>query len=162
MEWETVIGLEIHAQLNTLSKIFSGASTAYGAEPNSQACLVDLGYPGQLPVLNAQAVAKAVKFGLATGSKVARRSVFARKNYFYPDFLYSRILVVGLKCRLVRATQHDALLVVQRVCEHPLRSESTRHGTGRRERSSGWLHRHHYHPGNSDWLNPGSGRDPYP
>ena len=85
MEWETVIGLEIHAQLNTLSKIFSGASTAYGAEPNSQACLVDLGYPGQLPVLNAQAVAKAVKFGLATGSKVARRSVFARKNYFYPD-----------------------------------------------------------------------------
>ena len=85
MEWETVIGLEIHAQLNTVSKIFSGASTAYGAEPNSQACLVDLGYPGQLPVLNAQAVAKAVKFGLATGSKVARRSVFARKNYFYPD-----------------------------------------------------------------------------
>ncbi len=85
MEWETVIGLEIHAQLNTVSKIFSGASTAYGAEPNSQACLVDLGYPGQLPVLNAEAVAKAVKFGLATGSKVARRSVFARKNYFYPD-----------------------------------------------------------------------------
>jgi aspartyl-tRNA(Asn)/glutamyl-tRNA(Gln) amidotransferase subunit B len=85
MEWETVIGLEIHAQLNTVSKIFSGASTAYGAEPNTQACLVDLGYPGQLPVLNAEAVAKAVKFGLATGSKVARRSVFARKNYFYPD-----------------------------------------------------------------------------
>jgi aspartyl-tRNA(Asn)/glutamyl-tRNA(Gln) amidotransferase subunit B len=85
MEWETVIGLEIHTQLNTVSKIFSGASTAYGAEPNSQACLVDLGYPGQLPVLNAEAVAKAVKFGLATGSKVARRSVFARKNYFYPD-----------------------------------------------------------------------------
>jgi aspartyl-tRNA(Asn)/glutamyl-tRNA(Gln) amidotransferase subunit B len=85
MEWETVIGLEIHTQLNTASKIFSGASTDYGAEPNTQACLVDLGYPGQLPVLNAQAVAKAVKFGLATGSKVARRSVFARKNYFYPD-----------------------------------------------------------------------------
>ena len=85
MEWETVIGLEIHAQLNTVSKIFSGASTAYGAEPNTQACLVDLGYPGQLPVLNAEAVAKAVKFGLATGSKVARRSVFACKNYFYPD-----------------------------------------------------------------------------
>jgi len=85
MEWETVIGLEIHTQLNTVSKIFSGASTAYGAEPNTQACLVDLGYPGQLPVLNGEAVAKAVKFGLATGSKVARRSVFARKNYFYPD-----------------------------------------------------------------------------
>src|SRR5210317_978373 len=84
-QWEVVIGLEIHTQLATNSKIFSGASTAYGAEPNTQACLVDLGYPGQLPVLNAEAVAKAVKFGLATGSKVARRSVFARKNYFYPD-----------------------------------------------------------------------------
>jgi len=85
MQWETVIGLEIHAQLNTASKIFSSASTCYGAEPNTQACLVDLGYPGVLPVLNASAVAKAVKFGLATGSKIARRSVFARKNYFYPD-----------------------------------------------------------------------------
>jgi aspartyl-tRNA(Asn)/glutamyl-tRNA(Gln) amidotransferase subunit B len=85
MEWETVIGLEIHAQLATRSKIFSGASTAYGAEPNSQACLVDLGYPGVLPVLNVQAVKMAVAFGLATGSTIAARSVFARKNYFYPD-----------------------------------------------------------------------------
>jgi aspartyl-tRNA(Asn)/glutamyl-tRNA(Gln) amidotransferase subunit B len=85
MEWETVIGLEIHAQLATRSKIFSGASTAYGAEPNSQACLVDLGYPGVLPVLNVQAVRMAVAFGLATGSTIAARSVFARKNYFYPD-----------------------------------------------------------------------------
>ncbi len=85
MEWETVIGLELHAQLKTKSKIFSGASTAYGAEPNTQACLVDLGYPGVLPVLNAEAVRMAVLFGLATGSAVARRSVFARKNYFYPD-----------------------------------------------------------------------------
>jgi aspartyl-tRNA(Asn)/glutamyl-tRNA(Gln) amidotransferase subunit B len=85
MEWETVIGLEIHAQLATRSKIFSGAATAYGAEPNSQACLVDLGYPGVLPVLNAGVVRMAVAFGLATGSTIAPRSVFARKNYFYPD-----------------------------------------------------------------------------
>ena len=85
MEWETVIGLEIHAQLATKSKIFSGSSTAFGAAPNTQANLVDLGYPGVLPVLNREAVLMAVKFGLATGSTVARRSVFARKNYFYPD-----------------------------------------------------------------------------
>jgi aspartyl-tRNA(Asn)/glutamyl-tRNA(Gln) amidotransferase subunit B len=85
MSWETVIGLEIHAQLATKSKIFSGAATAYGAQPNSQACLVDLGYPGVLPVLNAEAVRMATRFGLAIGAKVARRSVFARKNYFYPD-----------------------------------------------------------------------------
>jgi aspartyl-tRNA(Asn)/glutamyl-tRNA(Gln) amidotransferase subunit B len=85
MEWETVIGLEIHAQLATRSKIFSGAPTAYGASPNSQACLVDLGYPGVLPVLNAGVVKMAVAFGLATGSTIAPRSVFARKNYFYPD-----------------------------------------------------------------------------
>jgi aspartyl-tRNA(Asn)/glutamyl-tRNA(Gln) amidotransferase subunit B len=83
--WEVVIGLEIHAQLATRSKIFSGSATAYGAAPNSQANLVDLGYPGVLPVLNREAVRMAVKFGLATGSTVARRSVFARKNYFYPD-----------------------------------------------------------------------------
>ena len=85
MDWETVIGLEIHAQLATRSKIFSGASTAFGAEPNTQACAVDLGLPGVLPVLNAGAVRMAVKFGLSVGGAVARRSVFARKNYFYPD-----------------------------------------------------------------------------
>ena len=83
--WEVVIGLEIHAQLATKSKIFSGSATAYGAPPNSQANLVDLAYPGVLPVLNAEAVSMAVKFGLAVGATVARRSVFARKNYFYPD-----------------------------------------------------------------------------
>ena len=83
--WETVIGLEIHAQLATRSKIFSGAATAYGAAPNTQACLVDLGYPGVLPVLNAEAVRMAVRFGLAIGARIARQSVFARKNYFYPD-----------------------------------------------------------------------------
>jgi aspartyl-tRNA(Asn)/glutamyl-tRNA(Gln) amidotransferase subunit B len=85
MEWEVVIGLEIHAQLRTRSKIFSGASTAFGAEPNTQACLVDLGYPGVLPVLNREAVNMAVRFGLATHSTIAPRSIFARKNYFYPD-----------------------------------------------------------------------------
>ena len=85
MQWETVIGLEIHAQLATKSKIFSGAATAYGAEPNTQACAVDLGLPGVLPVLNQEAVRMAVKFGLAIGASITPRSVFARKNYFYPD-----------------------------------------------------------------------------
>ncbi|MCH9026921.1 MAG: Asp-tRNA(Asn)/Glu-tRNA(Gln) amidotransferase subunit GatB [Proteobacteria bacterium] len=85
MEWEVVIGLEIHAQLATRSKIFSSSSTAYGAQPNSQANLVDLGYPGVLPVLNGEVVKMAVKFGLAVNCEIARRSVFARKNYFYPD-----------------------------------------------------------------------------
>jgi len=85
MEWETVIGLEIHTQLATSSKIFSAASTKYGAEPNTQACAVDLGLPGVLPVLNAEVVRMAASFGLATHSTVAPRSVFARKNYFYPD-----------------------------------------------------------------------------
>ena len=85
MAWESVIGLEIHAQLATRSKIFSGSPTAYGAAPNTQANLVDLGYPGVLPVLNAEAVRMAVMFGLAVGAAVAQRSVFARKNYFYPD-----------------------------------------------------------------------------
>jgi aspartyl-tRNA(Asn)/glutamyl-tRNA(Gln) amidotransferase subunit B len=85
MSWETVIGLEIHAQLATRSKIFSGSATAYGAPPNTQATLVDLGSPGVLPVLNREAVRMAVRFGLATGATIARRSIFARKNYFYPD-----------------------------------------------------------------------------
>ncbi len=85
MQWETVIGLEIHAQLATRSKIFSGASTAFGADPNTQACNVDLGLPGVLPVLNREAVRMAVRFGCAIGAELGRRSVFARKNYFYPD-----------------------------------------------------------------------------
>ena len=84
-QWEVVIGLEIHAQLATRSKIFSGAATQYGAEPNTQACLVDLGYPGVLPVLNEEVIRMACKFGLAVNATVAQRSVFARKNYFYPD-----------------------------------------------------------------------------
>jgi aspartyl-tRNA(Asn)/glutamyl-tRNA(Gln) amidotransferase subunit B len=85
MEWETVIGLEIHAQLATRSKIFSGAATRYGAAPNTQACAVDLGLPGVLPVLNEEVVRMAASFGLAIHATVAPRCVFARKNYFYPD-----------------------------------------------------------------------------
>ncbi|PLK50571.1 Asp-tRNA(Asn)/Glu-tRNA(Gln) amidotransferase subunit GatB [Uliginosibacterium sp. TH139] len=84
-DWEVVIGLETHAQLNTTSKIFSGASTAFGAEPNVQACAVDIALPGVLPVLNRGAVERAIRFGLAIGAEIAPRSVFARKNYFYPD-----------------------------------------------------------------------------
>jgi aspartyl-tRNA(Asn)/glutamyl-tRNA(Gln) amidotransferase subunit B len=83
--WEVVIGLEIHNRLATNSKMFSGAANAYGAEPNTQACLVDLGYPGVLPVLNMEAVRRACKFGLAVNGKISQRCVFARKNYFYPD-----------------------------------------------------------------------------
>jgi len=85
MKWETVIGLEVHVQLSTHSKIFSGASTAFGAEPNAQACDIDCALPGVLPVLNVAAVEKAVRFGLSVGSTINRRSIFARKNYFYPD-----------------------------------------------------------------------------
>lgn len=81
MEWETVIGLEIHAQLSTNSKIFSGSSIAYGAEPNTQANLVDLGMPGVLPVLNKKAVEMAIRLGLAIDAEIAPKSVFARKNY---------------------------------------------------------------------------------
>ncbi len=84
-DWESVIGLEIHAQLATVSKIFSGASTAFGADANTQACEVDLGMPGVLPVLNREAVEMAVRFGVAIGAEIDHRSVFARKNYFYPD-----------------------------------------------------------------------------
>ncbi len=83
--WEIVIGLETHAQLNTVSKIFSGAATAFGAAPNTQACAVDIALPGVLPVLNRGAVERAIRFGLAVGGRIAPRSVFARKNYFYPD-----------------------------------------------------------------------------
>ena len=84
-QWETVIGLEIHIQLATKSKIFSGSSTAYGAQPNTQANALDLGMPGALPVFNAEALRMAIRFGLAIGAQIAKRSVFERKNYFYPD-----------------------------------------------------------------------------
>jgi len=85
MEWETVIGLEVHTQLSTKSKLFSGASIAFGAEPNTQACAIDLAFPGVLPVLNAEVVRMAIKLGLGINASIAPRSVFARKNYFYPD-----------------------------------------------------------------------------
>ncbi|PRD35817.1 UNVERIFIED_CONTAM: gatB [Trichonephila clavipes] len=85
MTWETVIGLEVHVQLNTRSKIFSGSATTFGAAPNTQASLIDLGMPGVLPVLNAGAVRNAIRFGLGIDAEIGRRSVFARKNYFYPD-----------------------------------------------------------------------------
>ena len=85
MQWEIVIGLEVHAQLSTQSKIFSGASTAYGALPNTQACGIDLALPGVLPVLNYGAVERAIKLGLSVGAKINSPSIFARKNYFYPD-----------------------------------------------------------------------------
>lgn len=85
MEWEVVIGIETHTQLKTESKIFSGASTNFGSEPNAHACLVSLAYPGVLPVLNEEAVNCAIRFGLAVDAKIAEHSIFARKNYFYPD-----------------------------------------------------------------------------
>ena len=85
MQYETVIGLEVHCQLSTQSKLFSGSSIAFGAEPNTQASIFDLALPGTLPVLNKQAVAMAVKFGLAIGAEIGKHSVFDRKNYFYPD-----------------------------------------------------------------------------
>jgi aspartyl-tRNA(Asn)/glutamyl-tRNA(Gln) amidotransferase subunit B len=85
MQWEIVIGLEVHTQLSTRSKIFSGASTTFGAEPNTQADAVSIALPGVLPVLNKGAVERAIRFGLAVGAHIAPRSVFARKNYFYPD-----------------------------------------------------------------------------
>lgn len=85
MQWEVVIGLETHAQLNTQSKIFSGAPIAFGASPNSQACGVDIALPGTLPVLNRKAVENAIRFGLSVGARIAPKSIFARKNYFYPD-----------------------------------------------------------------------------
>ncbi|WP_299712294.1 Asp-tRNA(Asn)/Glu-tRNA(Gln) amidotransferase subunit GatB [Caballeronia sp.] len=85
MQWEVVIGLETHAQLSTVSKIFSGAATRFGAEPNTQACPVDLALPGSLPVMNRGAVERAIRLGLAIGATIAPRSIFARKNYFYPD-----------------------------------------------------------------------------
>lgn len=85
MQWETVIGLEIHVQLATKTKIFSGTSTAFGAAPNTQACAVDLGLPGVLPVVNEEAINMAIKFGLGIDAKINKVNVFERKNYFYPD-----------------------------------------------------------------------------
>jgi len=98
MEWEVVIGLETHTQLQTKTKIFSGASTEFGSEPNTQACVVSIALPGVLPVLNKEAVKCAIKFGLAVNAEIAPRSVFARKNYFYPD-LPKAIRSANTSCR---------------------------------------------------------------
>ena len=85
MSWDIVIGIETHVQLRTNTKQFSGASVKYGADPNSQACLVSMAYPGVLPVLNKESVTSAIRFGLSVDAEIAQRSIFARKNYFYPD-----------------------------------------------------------------------------
>ncbi len=107
--WETVIGLEIHVQLNTRSKIFSGASTQFGAEPNSQACAIDLGMPGVLPVVNAAVFPKAVAFGLGVGAEIGMTSVFDRKNYFYPD-LPKGYQITQMDYPIVRGGKVDVLL----------------------------------------------------
>ena len=114
MKWEVVIGLETHAQLSTVSKIFSGASTAFGAAPNTQASAVDIALPGVLPVLNKGAVERAIRFGLAVNGQINRRSVFARKNYFYPDLpkgyqisQYEIPVVQGGEIAIVSPTRGD-------------------------------------------------------
>ena len=120
-EWEVVIGLEIHTQLASQSKIFSGASTAYGGEPNTQACLVDLGYPGTLPVLNQQAVEMAIRFGLAVDAEISSRSIFARKNYFYPDlpkgYQISQLdlpIVIGGKMSILDDNENEKVIGITR------------------------------------------------
>ncbi len=114
MNWEVVIGLETHTQLSTQSKIFSGASTAFGAAPNTQASVVDVALPGTLPVLNKGAVERAIRFGLSTGATINRRSIFARKNYFYPDLpkgyqisQYEIPIVQGGKIAIVSSTRGE-------------------------------------------------------
>src|SRR5881396_254352 len=114
MKWEVVIGLETHAQLSTAAKIFSGASTAYGAAPNTQASAIDIALPGVLPSLNKGAVERAIKFGLAVNGTINKRSVFARKNYFYPDLpkgyqisQYEIPVVQGGTIRIVSPTRGE-------------------------------------------------------
>src|SRR5258706_10617617 len=115
MNWEVVIGLETHTQLSTQSKIFSGASTAFGAAPNTQASVVDVALPGSLPVLNKGAVERAIRFGIAVGANINRRSIFARKNYFYPDLpkgyqisQFELPIVQGGEIRIVTAAAEKA------------------------------------------------------
>src|SRR5262249_19536121 len=114
MRWEAVIGLETHTQLSTASKIFSGAATEFGAPPNTHASAVDIALPGVLPVLNKGAVERAIRFGLAIGATINRRSVFARKNYFYPDLpkgyqisQYEIPVVQGGSIRIVSPTRGE-------------------------------------------------------
>jgi aspartyl-tRNA(Asn)/glutamyl-tRNA(Gln) amidotransferase subunit B len=120
MEWEIVVGLETHAQLSTQSKIFSGAATAFGAAANAQACEVDIALPGVLPVLNKGAVERAIRFGLAVGARIAPRSIFARKNYFYPDLpkgyqisQYELPVVVGGQVAINTANGEKAIRLVR-------------------------------------------------
>jgi len=103
MNWEIVLGLEAHVQLRTQSKIFSPASTAFGAAPNTQAHIIDMALPGVLPVMNREAVACAIRFGLAVDATIAPHSIFARKNYFYPDRLRVRILKKMPESRFMKA-----------------------------------------------------------
>jgi len=121
MTWEVVIGLETHAQLSTVSKIFSGASTAFGAAPNTQASAVDIALPGVLPVLNRGAVERAIRFGLAVGGTISPRSIFARKNYFYPDLpkgyqisQYEIPVVVGGGVAIVSPTRGEFFVELTR------------------------------------------------
>src|SRR6266850_3722497 len=110
MAWEVVVGIETHAQLRTKSKIFSAAATTFGAPPNTQASAVDIALPGVLPVLNRAAVEHAIRFGLAVGAAINRRSIFARKNYFYPDLpkgyqisQYESPIIQGGSIRIITA-----------------------------------------------------------
>ena len=119
--WETVIGLEIHVQLLTKSKIFSSASTKYGQLPNAQASYVDLGLPGTLPVLNEEVIKKAVQFGIAINGKVSEYSIFARKSYFYPDLpknyqisQYELPIVEGGNVNIIDKTGKDKLIKITR------------------------------------------------
>lgn len=120
MEWESVIGLEVHVQLNTASKIFSGASTAYGAEPNTQASAIDLGLPGVLPVLNEGVLRRSVLLGLSLNAKIAKKSVFARKNYFYPDLPKGyqisqfELPIVGKGCLTINIDDQERIIGVTR------------------------------------------------
>ena len=107
MSWETVTGLEIHVQLATNSKIFSGSDTSFGAEANTQASLIDLGMPGVLPVLNQEAVNMAIRFGLGVDAEIGRTSIFARKNYFYPDLPKIRQQKYQSKNKDVFQSQND-------------------------------------------------------
>jgi hypothetical protein len=121
MTWEVVIGLETHAQLSTASKIFSGAPTAFGAAPNTQASAIDIALPGVLPVLNRGAVERAIRFGLAVGATINRKSVFARKNYFYPDLpkgyqisQYEIPIVQGGSIAIVSPTRDEVRIALTR------------------------------------------------
>src|SRR5882672_4957469 len=120
MAWEVVVGIETHAQLRTQSKIFSAAATAFGAPPNTQASAVDIALPGTLPVLNRAAVEHAIRFGLAVGATINRRSIFARKNYFYPDLpkgyqisQYEQPIVQGGALRIIAGDQEKTIRITR-------------------------------------------------